>query len=72
MVVPALDCIQKLIETGYVTNNSWSASHNKRLIDVFVETVCGCFTGLSTITDLELPIIKVLETVMASKYVCIH
>lgn len=37
-----------------------SDRNGKRLIDVVVETVCGCFVGVQTDDGVQLQIIKVL------------
>merc|ERR1719342_775617 len=73
LVVISLDGIQKLIAYGHLRGSQPSLSNpDKRLIDLVVDTICGCFSGPQTDEGVQLQVLKALLTILTSQVVSVH
>ena len=71
IVIPALDCMQKLIAYGHI-QNTLKTSSGKRFIDQFVDSICCCCQDFQTDEGIQLQVIKALLTVMTNQFVEVH
>ncbi len=52
--------LQKLVAYGHLKGDSVDPDNaEKRIIDRIIDTVCGCFVGVTTDEGIQLQIIKV-------------
>jgi hypothetical protein len=58
----SLDCIQKLIAHGYITNDKNNMEIKQQLINRITRVICNCFEGPHIDDAVQLQIIKVGKT----------